>query len=333
VLAQSLRERGAEARLGCVLPGPNGFGAALLAGEPTLEGVLSAMHDGTLRAAIVVESDIADLDPALRTALGRLELLIVADHIPLGLDEVAQNVLPTTASYECDGLFVNRAGRLQAFAAAGPPGIPVPRLIHAETFPRQPRKTPPESYARPAWWVLERLREWTIGRPAARDLAGVRAALAERAVFSGLQDVTPGTSGLPLHLAEARGPAVEVGDFEVAGGAADDDRPAFALFRMDRTLGSETLSRRSAPMQKMAGPPVATVSPDDFGRIGGAMIAIELARRTAKETWPAIEIEVRMDATVPRGVILVPRDVRWPACPRDGEAVRVEALVGEETAP
>jgi NADH-quinone oxidoreductase subunit G len=332
VLAQALRERGAEARLGYVLPGPNGFGAALLAREPSLEGVLRAMHDGTLRAAVVVESDVADLDPALRSALGRLELLIVADHVPLGLDEVAQNVLPTTASYESDGMFVNRAGRLQAFADAAPAGIPVPRLIRAETFPRQARTMPPESYARPAWWVLERLREWTIGQPAARDLAGIRASLSERAVFSGLTDVAPGDSGLPLRLGEARGPTIDVEDFEARDDIRRGDRLTLAMFRMDRTLGSETLSRRSTAMQTMAGPPIALVSPEDFGHIGGAMIAIELARRTAQESWPAIEMDVRMDATVPRGVILVPRDVRWPACPRDGEAVAVEALVGQESA-
>ena len=39
------------------------------------------------------------------------------------------------------------------------------------------------------------------------------------------------------------------------------------LFRMDRTLGSETLSRRSEPMRKMAGAPMALLSPADAERL------------------------------------------------------------------
>ena len=93
---------------------------------------------------------------------------------------------------------------------------------------------------------------------------------------------------------------------------------------MDRTLGSEVLSRRSKPMQTMAGPATAWVSPVDAERMsvrgrvvidaGGS--AVELAARP----WP----------TVPEGVIIVPREVEWPITPRQGASVKVVAAKAEE---
>src|SRR5439155_1089906 len=84
------------------------------------------------------------------------------------------------------GIYVNRAGRAQAFTRACPPGRSVEEMIERETFPRTPRLTPPDGSARPAWWALEQLRERALGAPPARGLAELRSALERsRALWTG----------------------------------------------------------------------------------------------------------------------------------------------------
>src|SRR5206468_4281502 len=88
--------------------------------------------------------------------------------------------LPTATPYESNGMFVNRAGRAQAFAPARVPGRSVNELIHDETFPRTPRLAPPDAAARPAWWALELLREYSVRKLAGPPVAWISSADAER---------------------------------------------------------------------------------------------------------------------------------------------------------
>jgi NADH-quinone oxidoreductase subunit G len=315
-LAQGLAERTPEARFGCLFGGPNGFGAALLTERPALEEILSDIEHGAIKAALVVESDLDDLGEQVRAALARLELLVLADHVSHELAGSAHAVLPTTTTYESEGIYVNRAGRIQAFAAAAVAGVPVTRLIQHETFPRQPRLDPPGGEARAAWWVLEQLRPWSGGAPRPRSLLGLRQSLAEQPVFAGLLGVCPGDSGQPIESATLRPQASDLPAFSTNGHSVH-------LFRLDRTLGSEPLSRRSEPMQRMAGAPKAWLAPQTGPDPAGtpARIAVRLDGRVA-------ELEAVSDPTVPEGVILVPRDVRWPRTPLQGAAV--ELAVGAE---
>src|SRR5204862_356252 len=139
-----------------------------------------SLREGALRAAVVVESDLPALGPAIVRALAALELLVVVDHVPGPLADAAHVLLPAATSYETDGVFVNRAGRAQAFAASAVAGEPVGRLVHDDLFPRQPRHAPPRGDVRPSWWTLEGLREAAAGQPAARTLEALRAELAAR---------------------------------------------------------------------------------------------------------------------------------------------------------
>ncbi len=314
------RALGGEARLGYLFPGPNGFGAALLSRGATLGSILDGIERGEVRAAVLVESDLADLGPAVLDSLGRLELLVVADHVRSELCSLAHAVLPTTANYESEGLFVSRAGRIQAFISARVPGVPVTRLIENETFPRQPRPVPPQSEARPAWWALERLREWAIGRPPPRDLAALRQALSILPALASLKEVRPGAAGAPIDWTKLSLDAPEIASFRAVKGR-------LSLFRLDRTLGSESLSRRSEPMRRMAGPPVARIASSDAAALDlTGPVAIECAGHS-------VELAVAADPTVPPGLILIPRDVVWPARIPQGAEARVHALAVEEGRP
>jgi hypothetical protein len=159
------------------------------------------------------------------------------------------------------------------------------------------------------------LRARSHGRPEARDLAGLRAQLAGRHPgWEPIRVIQAGSPGSPIGVSAAA---------EARLGAFPEPR-AMALFRVERTLGSEALSRRSEPVRRMAGPPVALISPADAARIGAeGRVALSLAGHT-------VEVAVRALRTVPEGVVLVPRDLELPAPVAQGGPVEVQSRAVEE---
>lgn len=311
-LARALARDDRDARWGALFPGPNGFGAAVMSAGAGLADTLEAIERGEVRAVVAVESDLADLGPQARDALAKLDLLVVADHLPHGLGDAPHAELPVTTTYESSGTYVNRAGRLQGFGPAQLPGDPVPLRIVNERFPRDPRTTPPHGDVLPAWRMLERLRARAGGRPGERGLDGVHAALAARPGFERIAQARPGATGVPMEA----GTWASLDASASASAFARDD--GYALFRLDRTLGSERLSRRSDEMRAMAGAPVARISSADPEAPGaGGRVRIE---------WEggAVEVAAIADDTVPRGVVLLPRDAGAGA--PQGAAVRVRVL-------
>jgi hypothetical protein len=168
-----------------------------------------------------------------------------------------------------------------------------------------------------AWQVLESLRVHASGKLGIRDLAALRGALAlSHGAWRPLQNVRAGDDGVFLDRG-ALSPAS-------AAVPAFTREPGLQLFRVERTLGSEVLSRRSEPMRAMAGPPLALMSPADVARLG-------LQGRVMLEVdGSAVEVAARAQAGVPDGVVLVSRDVEWPIIPRQGAPVRATAVHAEE---
>ncbi len=316
-LARGLAGDGRDVRFGAVFPGPNGCGAAALGEAPALTGIVDGIERGGIHAAVLVESDLDDLSPALRAALARLELLVVADYMHHALTDRARVVLPTTSVYESHGTFVNRAGRMQGFAPAQPVGLPIVRRIEDEKFPRDPHSSPPGGEALPAWTVLERLRSWTGGAGDERELGALRAALARRAGFERIEEARPGRSGAPMDAGTWA--TRDVAGKEPFLAPAD----GLALFRHERTLGSEPLSRRIPAMAAMAGPAVARLAPEDLEALGAD------GRVTLERDGARIEIDAVADPTVPRGAVLVPRDALLEFPPGQGLGVQVRATARE----
>src|SRR5262249_45034502 len=128
-------------------------------------------------------------------------------------------------------------------------------------FSREYRRQPPQGDARMAWEVLESLRVHASGRPGIRDLAMLRRALAlSDPLWRPLPEVRAGNDGVFVDHAALSPPPATVPPFARETG--------LQLFRIERTLGSEVLSRRSEPMRRMAGAPTALLSPADAARLG-----------------------------------------------------------------
>ncbi len=149
-LAEAARHR---TGLAFLLPGPNAFGAALLAGEHGAVSLEEAIGSGRIRGVVSFEADV----PA--GWLNGLSLAAVADFLPTGAAQGAAAFLPTTAWVEMDGTFVNNEGRAQRFAKVMTPGLPIRGLDPAGHPPRVHRRTPPGGEPRPAWRIIADLLE------------------------------------------------------------------------------------------------------------------------------------------------------------------------------
>ena len=168
-----------------------------------------------------------------------------------------------------------------------------------------------------AWWALEALRERTLGAPPARSLVHLRENLkASHPLWRPLRQALAGAEGMQLDVAALGIPLPALPAF--------DGTQALSLFRIDRTLGSEALSRRSAAMQKMAGPPVVLLSPTDAAGLGArGRVALDVGGQSVDVAAQAVE------GVAPRAVI-VPRDVEWPIGAAQGAPVKVTVLAAAE---
>ena len=156
----------AGAKLACLLPGPNSFGAALLSREYGSPALDEAVATGKVKGVVAVEVDIP---PEL---LEGVPFVATLDWLPTGLVRRAEIFLPTTAWVEMGGTFINNEGRAQRFKKVMNPGLPVKGLDPALLPPRTHRRTPPGGDVRPAWQVIADVIERLGGDRVAEPFAG-----------------------------------------------------------------------------------------------------------------------------------------------------------------
>jgi NADH-quinone oxidoreductase subunit G len=144
-------------------PGPNAFGAAMLALQYDAVPLDELLAEGKLKAVVSFEADLPANLPAGVT------LLAAADWAANAAVEKAGIFLPTTTWAESDGTSINFEGRAQRFQRAFRPGIPI-RGLDAKYYgkiegsaplhpPRIPRGEPPGGQERYAWKVMAELHE------------------------------------------------------------------------------------------------------------------------------------------------------------------------------
>lgn len=153
----------AGTRIACLLPGPNAFGAALMAREHDGTSLTSAIATGKVKGVIAVEADI----PA--ELLEGVALVVAIDWLQADAMKRADIILPSTAWVEMDGTYINNEGRAQRFKRAMKPGLPIrglPERYHASADkpaplhpPRVHRKVVPGGDIRPAWQVMAEIIE------------------------------------------------------------------------------------------------------------------------------------------------------------------------------
>jgi len=279
-----------------ILRGPNAAGAALLAdaNAPGLVDLAADIERGQIKGLVVAESDLFAASPKLAALLGKLETLVVLDHLPTPTVKAAQIFLPSTTLFEAGGILCNTEGRLQYAAPVASPGDPVSRDGAGDH--------PPRAYDRPL--------PGTDPRPAAALLATLASALGcplPDKPLPALAATIPALAGLDLSTLPAEGIRPEFSPS--AGSGPTVVPPAFptesglTVVFADALFGTEEFGRYAALPMQLASAPEIGLHPDDAASLGladGDAAMLESGDRL-------LPITVRMHADMARGVAVVPR--------------------------
>ncbi|PLY01692.1 MAG: NADH dehydrogenase (quinone) subunit G, partial [Desulfuromonas sp.] len=272
------------------LPGPNSYGAAMLAGEgPGFESILDGILDGDIRGLVCLESDPFREypDPArIQAALSRLEVLIVMDYVGGEAVKRADVFLPTTAPVESAGTYVNCEGRMQPFNRVMEPGEPLKVTGQGDHPPRTFSLSTPGAEPVSA---VSLLAEWLQRE---NDLDALRNEIATSdSRFYGLGE-TPAavcaSGGMAPPPPEQAFPAGDANQMQL--------QPIFNL------LGSGTLAANSPTLDEVRATPHIIVSGIDAEEIGiedGETVVLHSA-------LGHLHIPVRIDQRAVPGLVLLP---------------------------
>lgn len=295
--ADKLREGKGKAGFFAVLPEANSYAAALLGGAKSFLDILSEIEAGSVRGLLVVEADLsrAPVDPVrLESALGRLETLIVLDHLPTPTARRAHLFIPTTTCFETATTFVSQEGRVQLAQPVHAGGLPIRQGSGGSHPPREYGRPVPGSEPRPAGEILA-------------DLAGDGEPSSE--VDSLIERLVAAPSGRRI-AAPARVPHATVpGAPSEVGSPVNAPAPGCLVpLLVDWTFGTEELSSYSTVLEPAEQAPHLTVHEEDAAAAeiaDGDHAPIALANTT-------IRLPVRVCSNMTRGILIVPRHRRVP---------------------
>ncbi|MBW2519520.1 MAG: NADH-quinone oxidoreductase subunit NuoG [Deltaproteobacteria bacterium] len=253
----------AECNIGVMvmLSGPNSFGGAFLnIGGPDFDALIDAFQEGRVRGLVCLESDPfreAQFPAKAQAALGHLELLISIDCTPTLAAKRADIFMPSRATAEMAGSFINNEGRLQAFHQAIEPGMPLSALGPGKHPPRLFQSTTPGATPQPAWQILGQL----LDRPA--DLNQLRRTLAaENPKLKALTHVDTTAARI---CAEPNGIAAAL-THEMF--SADSSAGNVPLLITSAFVGSHWLSHLSSPLKALREEPTVWLHPSLAATLG-----------------------------------------------------------------
>jgi NADH-quinone oxidoreductase subunit G len=309
-LARLLHAGKERAGLFFVLPGANAFGAALVSpGGDGLDSIVEAVEAGSVRALLVVESDLFSRFPdekRLDGALRKLDLLVVLDYIPTRTTALASILVPGQTLYEAGGCFVNQEGRVQPALPVYLGGTSILQTGGGNHPPRVFRSDIPGGKPRPVREILAEL----VGVMGGREVTW-------KALWRQAADSVPSLGQLPppeeipeegLRLMLASDPGGRVFSGMPKGGepAAGPPEGSLEIVLVERPFGTEELSSHSPPLQQLEGPPCLFLQADDARRLGlmdGDRVAIQAEGGT-------IEVPVCVKENMAKGVAFLPRHRR-----------------------
>jgi NADH-quinone oxidoreductase subunit G len=302
-----------QAGLFYLLPGANGFGAALLSsGSKDFTSILETIEDGTVRALILVENDPFRVFPdrqRLEQAISKLDLLLVLDYVPSEAAHYAHIMLPTRTLFESQGGFINQEGRLQFVRPVHLGGIPIVQISAGQHPPRSFRPDIPGAEARPAWMALAEL---------APDHFPLETQALQRTIWEWLAQKDPlfaqaqplGESEMEVKLALSRdqGNEFTLTDPtlpETPSSRADE----LELLLVEWTFGTEELSSYSKPTQQVEQTPRLFMQEQDAARLRlktGDRVSMGLDEGS-------LELELRVVENMAQGIMVVPRhrELAW----------------------
>jgi len=303
-LARLLHEKADGARLFYVLPGPNAFGAGMLASPEESGSVLEILESGNMEALILVAQDPFWSYPdrkRLEQALDKVDFLLVLDYLPSLAVEKAHVVLPTCSHFERSSeSFINQEGRLQRVFPIHRGGTPIGQVSDGKHPPRTFLDHIPGGDARAAHEVLDELYGAVSGEKENALLNGFEDWLADKGVdLNTLSHSENGIRTIPERGSRDTG-------FSRSKGEPLPQVKGLELLLTHRTFGTEELSAYSRPAIKGESTPKLMMHAEDAGRLKLAdkdRIALSLAGGEV-----VVELEIASDMA--HGVIILPRHRR-----------------------
>jgi NADH-quinone oxidoreductase subunit G len=295
-----------QAGLFYLMPGANGFGAALLSdSRRSLEQVLASIEDGTVRGLILVESDpfwgFHD-GQRLDQTLDKVDCFVVLDYVNSRAVKKADVFLPSTTIYEEGGIFINQEGRVQQAPVGYSGGLPIAQVSGGDHPPRVFRSDIPGDEPRAAWQFLAEL---------ARGELDLDKAVLRENPWTWLSDGHPSLARLPsMDQLPEDGVRLNLGKNSNARFAVDwplelkkDTSDALELILVDWTFATEELSLYSPPLAHVEKSPYLAMHLDDAAKLGlkdGDAVTLKLDRGS-------LEVRVGILENMARGVMILPR--------------------------
>ena len=309
------------------LPGPNGMGLHYLGFTP--ENTLDIMANPP-QTLLVAQADLLADDPSAPEWLGAVDNIVEMTLFQDSLGDRAQVVLPIQSFAEREGSFTSGERRVQRYyRAQGPVGE-----------------------ALPAWQVVMRIGE-ALGQGRARaSAAAVMQEMAQEVpAFEGCryrdlawtekQDPPVGEDpwyggtallnrgGLGVQIpADADG-----GDVKAAAPDLPDrvkaDNGKFLIVPTTRLYNRERAFRATDVVSPRVPAPFALLNPDDAQHLGvnaGDTVEIEV------DDGPAVQVLARLDESMPRGSLALPRHLTTTAMPLKPAAGTVSKVTVQSAA-
>jgi len=323
-----LQTAGDQAGLFYLLPGPNAYGAALVAGMnggggqpaaqafqpvpasatssgPILHPLIEAIEKGAIKALILVENDpfwhFPDRDRLVR-ALERLELLVALDYLPSPAVARAQVFLPTSTLFEGAGAsFVNQEGRLQFASPLHHGGAPLAQVSGGGHPPQTFLDYVPGGEPRPGGEILRALA--AALNPGEEMPAGDLWAwlAAQNPVLARVSALSTQPYGVRLLSEASAAPVFSLEEIGRAGDAAPDGH--LELLLVDKTFGTEELAAYSPYIQKAEAPPRLLLPSGDAAKLGlraGEQVTLRLP-------GGPLTLELEVAENMAPGVMVLPR--------------------------
>ncbi|MCE5334856.1 MAG: NADH-quinone oxidoreductase subunit NuoG [Desulfobacteraceae bacterium] len=297
-----LYRAGKRAGVFYVLPGANSYSSAVLSENDgrTFADILEAMEGGSVRALVVVENDLFRNFPdtrRLEEALARLELLIVIDYLPTGLENRASVFFPSSTAFETGSTFINQEGRAQFAHPVHAGGVPILGGSPEHVF----RPDVPGGGQKPAWSILHGLETGLSGS------GGISAEeiIASHPAFGAIAPLRYPVDGVRVIPVQSK---EEFTSQSVSGGEPAPPR-GLRLLLVDWMFGTGEISAYSDTLLESIPEPVLTMHSADAERAGlldGQEVALRLEGGT-------VEVRLRVTEKMAEGVILLPRhqNLRW----------------------
>ncbi len=269
----------------------------------TVVEIMDAIHAGQVRGMYILGENPAMSDPDLhhaRAALGKLEHLVVQDLFVTETAQFADVILPASAWPEKEGTVTNTNRQVQLGRIA----LPLP------------------GEAKPDWWIIQEIANrfglgWEYQHPG-EVFEEMQQGMASLNHISWARLAREGSVTYPCAADDVPGQDVVFSDaFPRPGGLAKfsptrplpPDEPVDQDYPTVLTTGRQlehwhtgSMTRRSVVLDALEPDAVASLSPGELNRLGGAP-GDPLTITTRRGT---ITLAARVDPNIPDGMVFVP---------------------------